>query len=114
MLQTSLVGPHRDDVYFEINTFPARSHGSQGQWRTAAVSIKLAMYELLRESKSAPPLLLLDEIFAELDSRRSQRLIELFGDFSQVFLTTAMEPPGSLKEQGRSFRIHEGKIEDIS
>jgi recombinational DNA repair ATPase RecF len=58
--------------------------------------------------------LLLDEIFAELDSRRVMGLIDAFGDFSQLFLTTAAEPPEKLKARARSFRIHDGDIEDIA
>ncbi len=113
-VQTSLVGPHRDELYFEIDGFPARTHGSQGQWRTAAISLKLAMYDLLREERGTAPVLLLDEIFAELDSRRVMGLIDAFGGFSQLFLTTAVEPPEKLKARARSFRIHDGDIEDIA
>lgn len=111
--QTALVGPHRDELYFEINDFPARTHGSQGQWRTAAISLKLAMYDLLKERRGTAPVLLLDEIFAELDTERTTGLIDSFAGFSQLFLTTAAEPPDYLRERGRSYRIQHGMIEDI-
>jgi len=110
VLQTSLVGPHRDEVEFSICRLPARSHGSQGQWRAAAISLKLAVYELLKRKRGASPILLLDEIFAELDSRRTECLAEMFSDAGQLFLTTAVEPPGSLLKNARRFRIVAGEI----
>ena len=111
--QISLVGPHRDEVAFEICGFPARTHGSQGQWRAAAVALKLGVYELLKEKRGEPPVLLLDEIFAELDSERANRLVEGFADADQLFLTTAAEPPDSLFEMARRFRIVAGKVMEI-
>jgi len=108
--QVSLVGPHRDEVAFEICGFPARTHGSQGQWRAAAVALKLGVYELLKEKRGEQPVLLLDEIFAELDSERSNRLVESFLDADQLFLTTAVEPPDALFESARRFRIVAGKV----
>ena len=108
--QVSLVGPHRDEIAFEICAFPARTHGSQGQWRAAAIALKLGVYELLKEKRGEPPILLLDEIFAELDSERSNRLVESFVDADQLFLTTAVEPPETLFETARRFRIVAGKV----
>jgi DNA replication and repair protein RecF len=108
--QVSLVGPHRDEIAFEICGFPARTHGSQGQWRAAAVALKLGVYELLKEKRGEPPVLLLDEIFAELDSERSSQLVESFTDADQLFLTTAVEPPDSLFETAQRFRIVAGKV----
>lgn len=109
-MQTSLVGPHRDEIKFSICGLPARTHGSQGQWRAAAVALKLAVYELLREKRGEAPVLLLDEIFAELDTDRAHRLMECFGDIGQVFLTTAVEPPEALRQQARRFQIRNGEV----
>ncbi len=111
--EIALVGPHRDEILIMINGEPARTHGSQGQWRTAAVSLKLAVYELLMERRKTPPVLLLDEIFAELDPGRSVGLINSFKGFSQLFLTTASEPPEPLRSGGRRFKIAAGRIEEI-
>jgi DNA replication and repair protein RecF len=110
IMERSLVGPHRDDIYFGINGYPARTHGSQGELRTAALSLKLAIYHLLSDIKESPPILLLDEIFAELDNKRCERLIEGFADFKQLFLTTAIDPPEFLKDNSRNFEIDNGKI----
>ncbi len=108
--QICLVGPHRDEINFTICDFPARTHGSQGQWRAAAVALKLAVYEILRAKHGEPPLLLLDEIFAELDPDRTARLVESFGDVGQLFLTTAVEPPDMLMAEARRFRVSGGGV----
>jgi DNA replication and repair protein RecF len=110
----SVVGPHRDDMTISIGEYPARTHGSQGQWRTAAVSLKLSVYELLREKRKVAPVLLLDEIFAELDANRALRLIDAFSGYRQLFLTTAVEPPEPLRTNGGRFRISRGTVEVIS
>jgi DNA replication and repair protein RecF len=110
MLKSSLVGPHRDDIIFHIDGLPARSHGSQGEWRTAALSLKLAVYHLLKDKREIQPVLLLDEIFAELDRNRSEALIEAFADFHQLFLTTALEPPDFLRDNSRAFLIRDGEV----
>jgi DNA replication and repair protein RecF len=114
VLQNSVVGPHRDEVQFEIGGLPARSHASQGQLRTAAVSLKLAIYHLLKEKRRMSPVILLDEIFAELDEHRTRGLIDLFGDFSQLFLTTANEAPVTLRDSGCCYRVVNGQVEVIA
>ena len=114
VMQTSLVGPHRDDIQFEIEGLPARQHGSQGEWRTAAIALKLAVYRILKEKRKSDPILLLDEIFAELDDKRTHGLIEAFGGFGQVFLTTAVDPPERMKDNSRSFRIAGGVVEEVA
>jgi len=113
IVKTALVGPHRDDISFTVGGLPARTHGSQGQWRTAAVALKLAVYKLLKTRRESPPVLLLDEIFAELDARRSRQLMDLFGGADQLFLTTASEPPVAINGLTRRFRIADGCVEDI-
>jgi DNA replication and repair protein RecF len=110
LLQTCLVGPHRDEVEFFIRGFPARSHGSQGEIRTAAVSLKLAVFDYLKAIRRVTPILLLDEIFAELDADRVGMLVELFGRFGQIFLTTASEIPLALAGDARKFRIENGTV----
>jgi len=114
IMETSLIGVHRDDIHFMINWLPARSHGSQGEWRTAAVSLKLAVYHLLKQTRGFHPVLLLDEIFAELDRGRSEALMLAFKDFKQLFLTTADQPPDFLREGSRSYRIADGRVTEIT
>ncbi|NOY88227.1 MAG: DNA replication/repair protein RecF [FCB group bacterium] len=113
IVKTSLVGPHRDELYFSINNLPAREFGSQGEWRTAALSLKMAVYHLLRRKRKLNPLLLLDEIFAELDQKRAESLMQSFDNLGQLFLTTAVKPPEFLKRDSRNYQIEKGKIIDI-
>ncbi|MGH8014990.1 MAG: hypothetical protein ACREBV_02240, partial [Candidatus Zixiibacteriota bacterium] len=74
---------------------------------------KLAVYNLIKEKRKQAPLLLFDEIFAELDNRRSNAIIESFGDFQQLFLTTAAESPKRLLENAKSFKIGSGRLDTI-
>lgn len=112
-MNVALVGPHRDDIHFEIGGYPARTHGSQGQLRTAAIALKLAVYHILKERRNQPPILLLDEIFAELDDTRTMGLVRAFDSFTQLFLTTAVTPPDDLAANSRNFRIRNGAIEEM-
>lgn len=109
-MQTAMVGPHRDDIDFSIRNLPARSHGSQGELRTSAVSLKLAVFDYLRKVRGVKPVLLLDEIFAELDPGRKEMLVELFGEFGQIFLTSASEIPETLLARARRFKIENGDV----
>lgn len=85
---TSLVGPHRDDIEFAINDTPARQYGSQGQQRTLVLALKLAELELIESIVGEPPLLLLDDVLAELDLKRQNQLLEVIGDRFQTLITT--------------------------
>ncbi|MBN4056792.1 DNA replication and repair protein RecF [bacterium AH-315-J21] len=111
--ETTLVGPHRDDVEITIRNLPARSHGSQGEWRSAAVALKLAVYDFLRERKEETPILLLDEIFAELDIGRQDALIESFSELGQLIVTTALKAPESIADSARIFSVANGQAEVI-
>jgi DNA replication and repair protein RecF len=86
--RTSLVGPHRDDVEFVINQTPARQYGSQGQQRTLVLALKLAELELIEAVIGEPPLLLLDDVLAELDLSRQNQLLETIEDRFQTLITT--------------------------
>lgn len=112
-LQTALVGPHRDDIQFDLGDLPARSYGSQGEWRSIAIALKLAIFHILKERRGQTPILLLDEVFAELDAKRCSALIDAFGDLGQLFLTTAVTPPEALKQDSRNFEIVAGKVEMV-
>lgn len=85
---TSLVGPHRDEVEFTINQTPARSYGSQGQQRTLVLALKLAELKLIEEVVGEPPLLLLDDVLAELDLNRQNQLLDAIQDRFQTLITT--------------------------
>jgi DNA replication and repair protein RecF len=89
----STVGPHRDDLEFNLNGHNLRRFGSQGQQKSYLLALKLAEFEYIREKKGIKPLLLLDDVYDKLDEHRFGRLLELVaGDgFGQVFITDAHE-----------------------
>jgi DNA replication and repair protein RecF len=85
---TSLVGPHRDEIEFSINQTSARQYGSQGQQRTLVLALKLAELALIEEVIGEPPLLLLDDVLAELDLHRQNQLLDTIQDRFQTLITT--------------------------
>ncbi|KFF58424.1 recombinase RecF [Cryobacterium sp. MLB-32] len=87
----TLVGPHRDDLVFMLNDLPAKGYASHGESWSFALSLKLASAELLRrESASGDPVLILDDVFAELDQSRRTRLAEAIIGYEQVLITAAV------------------------
>jgi DNA replication and repair protein RecF len=84
----TMVGTHRDEIEFVINQTPARYYGSQGQQRTLVLALKLAELKLIEEVVGEPPLLLLDDVLAELDPHRQKQLLEVIGDRFQTIITT--------------------------
>jgi DNA replication and repair protein RecF len=109
----TLVGPHRDDVLFELNGLPARGYASHGESWSFALSLKLASAELLRaESSAGDPVLILDDVFAELDAPRRRRLAEAIGGYEQVIITSAVaeDVPDGL--HGGMVHISAGRIVD--
>ncbi|MBD2136654.1 DNA replication/repair protein RecF [Anabaena sp. FACHB-1237] len=85
---TTLVGPHRDEIELTINQTPARQYGSQGQQRTLVLALKLAELQLIEEVINEPPLLLLDDVLAELDPSRQNQLLDTIQDRFQTLITT--------------------------
>ncbi len=90
--QVTSVGPHRDELDISVGPGPARTHASQGEQRCVALALRLATHELRRRDTDEPPVLLLDDVFSELDARRSASLVEQL-PAGQVLLTTAVDPP---------------------
>lgn len=108
------IGPHRDDMQIDVGGRDARLYGSQGQQRTSVISVKLAAMEHARDQLGGPPLLLLDDIFSDLDARRRELLVERVGALSgQAVLTcTEAEMAGkALLNEASVFRVLEGRIE---
>lgn len=83
----TLLGPHRDDFRIYINEVDARHYGSQGQQRTAALALKLSEVELVWQESGYYPLLLLDDVFSELDAGRRRALLRLMLNKAQIFIT---------------------------
>ena len=84
----TLVGPHRDDLVLTIGGLPARTHASQGEQRSLALALKLASHRLVADAVGEPPILLLDDVFSELDPSRSEALLRHLPP-GQALLTTA-------------------------
>ena len=106
--RSCLSGPHKDDLMAQINGQPARQYASQGQTRTAALSLKLAERELFRDDTGQWPILLLDDVLSELDARRQDFVLRRITG-GQVILTGCEAPDGSFPE-GRTLHIVQGKL----
>ncbi|HEY6013376.1 MAG TPA: DNA replication and repair protein RecF, partial [Candidatus Limnocylindrales bacterium] len=85
---STLIGPHRDDLVFELAGRDLASFASRGQQRTAILALKLAELDLLTELDGRPPLLLLDDVFSELDPERRSHLVRRIAALPQAFVTT--------------------------
>ncbi|MEB3342749.1 DNA replication/repair protein RecF [Okeania sp.] len=109
---TTVVGPHRDDVTFTINDTPARQYGSQGQQRTLVLALKLAELQLIEQVVEEPPLLLLDDVLAELDLHRQNQLLEVISDRFQTLITTTHLGcfDGQWLQDTQILSVHSGEI----
>jgi len=88
----TLIGPHRDDLLLTLHELPVKGYASHGESWSFALALKLALAELLREeSASGDPVIILDDVFAELDTRRRAALMSEVGKFEQVIVTAAVE-----------------------
>ena len=103
-----LSGPHKDDLTVEVDGRAARQYASQGQTRTAALSLKLACRELFREDRGEWPVLLLDDVLSELDAKRQSFVLERI-DGGQV-LITCCEEDKSVPVTGKRFFVRDGTV----
>ena len=94
----SLVGPHRDDLVLNLGTQPAKGFASHGETWSYAISLRLAEFNLLRQD-GTDPILILDDVFAELDAKRREKLVHLAAEAEQVLITAAVDEdlPGNLE-----------------
>ena len=106
--RSCLSGPHKDDLAAEIGGRSARQFASQGQTRTAALSLKLAERALFQEDTDQWPVLLLDDVLSELDARRQDFVLRRITG-GQVFITGCEAPPGNFP-QGKVLHIHGGRL----
>jgi DNA replication and repair protein RecF len=105
----STVGPHRDDVELTLGSMPARTHASQGEMRSLALSLRLAAHRLVAASTDMTPLLILDDVLSELDPDRCEALLAHLPD-GQVVITTASPLPVAARPD-RVLRIEQGRVE---
>jgi len=110
----SLVGPHRDDVLLTLGQLPAKGYASHGESWSFALGLRLAAYQLLRHDLGQDPVLILDDVFAELDAGRRERLAALVADCEQVLITAAVaeDVPASLA--GSTYHVTLGEVARVT
>ncbi len=107
----TLVGPHRDDLVLRVRGLPVKGYASHGESWSVALSLRLASAELLRaDSRLGDPVLILDDVFAELDTDRRARLADLTAGYEQVIVTAAVEEDVPLALRARVVRVDAGRI----
>jgi DNA replication and repair protein RecF len=105
----SLVGPHRDDVVLGLGDLPAKGYASHGESWSFALALRLASYDLLK-ADGGEPVLILDDVFAELDTSRRDRLAELVAPAEQVLVTAAVGADVPLELSGARFDVGDGTV----
>jgi DNA replication and repair protein RecF len=119
-LEYTTIGIHKDDLVFEMDGYPVKSLGSQGQQKSYLVALKLAKFDYIKRKAGFAPILLLDDIFDKFDADRVAQIIRLVGNhrFGQIFITDThqsrlQEILNSLYTDYRLFRIGESGIEEV-
>ena len=105
----SLIGPHRDDLHLQLGDFPAKGYASHGESWSMAISLRIGAYNLLK-SEGAEPVLILDDIFAELDTIRRQQLISVTKMAEQTFITAAVESDLPAELLSEKFYVSPGVV----
>ncbi len=112
-LKSTGVGPHKDDLVFYINGNDVRKYGSQGQQRTAALSLKLAEIELVKNIIHDTPVLLLDDVLSELDSNRQNFLLNSIGDIQTIVTCTGLDEfINNRIAINKIFKVVDGQVSD--
>lgn len=107
-----LVGPHRDDLLLSVGSLPAKGYASHGESWSLALALRMATFHLLRSEDPAgeTPILILDDVFAELDARRRAQLAGMVGAAQQVFITAAVAEDVPAELAGARFRVVDGTV----
>jgi DNA replication and repair protein RecF len=112
----TLIGPHRDDIAFRLDGRDLAGFASRGQQRTAILAWKLAQLDLLSAATGDPPLLLLDDVFSEVDPERRAHLVRRIGGLPQAFVTTTaledLDP--ALVRASSAWRVEPGRLEVVA
>ena len=106
----NLVGPHRDDLVLGLGEMPAKGYASHGESWSFALGLRLAAYHLLRHDLGDDPVLVLDDVFAELDSGRRERLAAMIADCEQVLITAAVPEDVPEGLAGRTYAVSLGEV----
>jgi DNA replication and repair protein RecF len=109
----SLVGPHRDDLAISLNDLPARTHASQGEAWSAALSLRMGLAELFKSSSlSGDPVIILDDVFSELDGNRREALARTVSKYEQVLITAAVTDDVPSQLSGQRYLVSQGQVSD--
>ena len=112
-MKTSTVGPHRDDLRFAVDEVDIRRFGSQGQQRTAALSLKLSEIELVKKLIHDTPVLLLDDVLSELDHNRQNYLLNSIHDIQTMITCTGLDEFVNHRFSiNKIFRVFEGSVQN--
>ena len=110
-LKMTTVGPHRDDICIDVNGIDIRKFGSQGQQRTAALSLKLSEIEMVKKITKDTPVLLLDDVLSELDSNRHKYLLDSIGNIQTIITCTGLDDfVNDRFEINKVFKVSNGRI----
>lgn len=113
--QMTHVGPHRDDMKFIANNMDLRTYGSQGQKRTAALSLKLSEIEIVKKKINDVPILLLDDVLSELDRTRQNYLLDCLDDIQTIITCTGLEEFINYRiPMNQVYKIVNGSVTDVS
>jgi len=121
MFETTLIGPHRDEIVFKVKDRDLRKFGSQGEHKTLLLALKLNEVSLIKNKNGKQPVILLDDIFSMLDFKRSKTFLNKIGREGQIFITS-IKNENTLKVLRESelvdntsniFNVHDGKVNEI-
>ena len=105
------IGPHRDDFTVLINDIDTKSYGSQGQQRTAVLTIKFSSLKIIKELTGEHPVLLLDDVLSELDFSRKRYILSTIGDIQTIITCTGIEDLYEyLDDKSKVFKVKDGEI----
>jgi DNA replication and repair protein RecF len=112
-IKSTSAGPHRDDICFMVGGLDIRRYGSQGQQRTAALSLKLSEIELVKQAAKDTPVLLLDDVLSELDKHRQNYLLDSINDIQTLITCTGVEDFVNHRFYiNKVFHVHGGQVTD--
>lgn len=111
----NLIGPHRDDVEFILNGMPAKDYASNGEMWSIALALKMALFEVMKEAKETIPILILDDVFAQLDNARRSQILDFASQNDQVLITVAAKDdvPAELLSAELQERVHFVDVEAL-
>lgn len=108
---TSLTGPHRDDFIFKINDQDIKKFGSRGQHKTTLISLVIAEADLIENQKQEKPIILIDDLYSELDVNRESRILDVLNDKGQIFITsTSVHNKSEKNDEDKYFFISRGTV----